>query len=407
MTGTRTAGPLLRAPFVWFLGARAVSWFGSTMAPVAVTFAVLDLTPSAGLLAAVVAGRTGAFCAFVLFGGVVGDRLPRRLVLQTAHLAAAATQGTAAALLLTGRATVAALVVLEILNGAVSAFTVPALQGIVPQLVPPESMQRATALLALSRNVLQVLGPSFGAVVVVVAGAGWALAVDAASFLLVAALLIRIPVPGGERSGTPGSLVGDLRAGWAEFVGRRWLWVLVSAFALLNAVYGGAWNVIAPIVATSSVGRQGWGLMLSCFSGGTVVAAFVMARLAVRRILVAGVLTIASIGVLLVLVGMAAPLAVLLVASVIGGGGLGVFSIAWETSLAQHVPPGALSRVSATDTFFSFLAMPLGQLGIGLLAVTTEPRVLLVGCGLLYSLGAIMTLAVSDVRRLTTAVPGR
>lgn len=389
--------------FVWYLTARSVSLLGSTMAPVALAFAVLDLSNGPLALALVLAGRTGAFSVFVLYGGVISDRLPRRLVLQASHIAAAATQGMAALLFLTGHAEVWMIVALEVANGAITAFTVPALQGIIPQLVPTEARQRAMSLISFSRNGMQIAGPSLGAGIVVVAGGGWALAVDALTYLVAAVCLARIAVTGRRESADgSGSLLSDLREGWSEFTARRWLWTLVVAFTVLNALYGGAWNVLGPLVSNQNVGKQGWGLMVSVFAAGAVVAAVIMLRVRPRRTLALGILTISMLGVLFLLIGAGAPLASLLIACAAGGFGLGVFGIAWDTALTQHVPEYALSRVSSYDTLCSFVAMPLGQLGIGLLAATVSPQLILVWCGMVYTVLSLSTLLVKSIRGLTT-----
>ena len=62
--------------------------------------------------------------------------------------------------------------------------------SMVPQLVPREQLQPANALLSLTRNGLTVLGPTVGALLVVTVGSGWALAVDAATWLRRALLLL-------------------------------------------------------------------------------------------------------------------------------------------------------------------------------------------------------------------------
>lgn len=395
--------PLRSPDFAWFLTARSISWLGSAIVPVALAFAVLDLSGSAGGLALVIAGRTAAFCVFVLFGGVVSDRLPRRFVLQASHAIAAVTQGIAATLLLTGAATLSMIVVLEVLNGAVSAFTMPAMQGIVPQLVPKELLQRANSLIALSRNGLQILGPSLGGLLAVLTSPGWALAIDSATFVVAMLCLTKVPTPPGHTAArTSGSLLSDLRGGWREFVSRRWVWTLVLTFMFLNAVYGGAWNVLGPLVSSANAGRQGWGFMVSVFSLGTVLATLVMLRLRVRHTLVMGMLCISTIGILLLLMGVSAPYPLLLVACAAGGFGLGVFSVAWETALSQHIPQEALSRVSSYDTLCSFVAMPLGQLAIGFVAVAVAPGTVLAWCGALYTVVALASLLIRDVRRLTT-----
>lgn len=121
------------------------------MATVALTFGVLEIDGSPGALALVLAARTGACCLL---------------------------------LLLTHTASIATLVVLEAVNGAVTAFTMPAMLGIVPELVPRPLLQQANALLSFTRSGMQILGPTIAALLVVGVGAGWALAFDALTYVL-------------------------------------------------------------------------------------------------------------------------------------------------------------------------------------------------------------------------------
>jgi hypothetical protein len=85
--------PLADARFAWYFTGRLISTTGSVMAPIAITFAVLDLTDSASALGGVLAARFIPLIAFMLIGGVVADRFSRSIVMQVSHLLSSATQG--------------------------------------------------------------------------------------------------------------------------------------------------------------------------------------------------------------------------------------------------------------------------------------------------------------------------
>src|SRR5262249_1783494 len=143
----------------------------------------------------VLAARAVPQVVFILVGGIWSDRLPRNAVMVGSNLASMATQGTLAALLLTGRAELWMLIVIAALNGVVSAFFFPASAGIVPQTVPGGLIQQANALLRLALNSMNVLGAALGGALVAATSPGWAIAVDAASFGLGAlfAWLMHLP----------------------------------------------------------------------------------------------------------------------------------------------------------------------------------------------------------------------
>ncbi len=179
MTWRESAAPLADRRFRFFFASRAVNLWGSTMAPIALAFAVLAIEDSASALGQVLAARSIPMVLFFLLGGVLADRLGRWRVIQVSNLVAAISQGVAAWLVITGQAELWHLIVIEAVNGTSSAASFPAMQGMVPQLVPRSQLQSANVLLSMVRGALVVVGPTTAALLVVAVGPGWALAADA------------------------------------------------------------------------------------------------------------------------------------------------------------------------------------------------------------------------------------
>ncbi|MFF0911234.1 MFS transporter [Microbacterium enclense] len=402
----RTAGPLSFAPFRWLLAARTVAIVGNAVAPIALAFAVLDLTGSAADLGLVVAARSLANVAMLLFGGVIADRLPRNVVLVGTSIAAAATQGTIAALVLTGTAGIPALVALGILNGAVAAVSLPAAAALVPDTVPEDLLRPANAWLRLGLNAGSIVGASAGAGLIAVVGPGWGLAVDAAAFAVAAVLFSRLRLPDAAAAGegaaaaagtvagpraadgdpagagpaTPTSVFTDLREGWREFSGRRWIWIVVLQFAVLNAAFTGAVTVLGPLVADESFGRAGWGLVVAAQTVGFAAGALLALRWRPRRALGIGVAAMAAAAVPVVALALTPTLPALVAAFALGGLAIELFAIAWDQSLQAHVPRAALSRVYSYDMVGSFVAVPLGEILVGPLAHGLGTVPVLIGC---------------------------
>ena len=232
------------------------------MVPVALTFAVLHLTGSVSDLGIVLAAQNVPLVVFVLLGGVWADRLPRQLVMLTSDLVRFAAQGASAALVLEGSAQVWQLAVLQAVYGVADGFFIPAANGLVPQVVGKEDLQRANALLGLSENTASILGPAAAGVIVVGAGAGWGLFVDAATFMLSAAFLSALRVkPALRAAGTrTTSVMRELRDGWQTFRSRRWLLISVVYFTLMFAFGFSTFKVLGPEVAERFLGGPGaWG----------------------------------------------------------------------------------------------------------------------------------------------------
>ena len=140
-------GLLLDRRFRLFLSARTVSVFGSGMAPIALSFAVLGLDGQATELGVVLSARMLAQILFVLYGGGLADRFSRQRTMVLAALAAAASQALIATLLIAGQGTIGALIVLAFLNGVATAMFEPAAEGVLPLLLPPVLIKDARAML--------------------------------------------------------------------------------------------------------------------------------------------------------------------------------------------------------------------------------------------------------------------
>jgi MFS family permease len=120
----------------------------------------------------------------VLVGGVVADRMSRRAVMVGADLVRLASQGTMSALLIAGAAEVWTLALLAGVTGAATGFFNPASTGLLPAVVAPEQLQQANGLRATAVSTGEILGPLGAGVLVAAAGAGWAIAIDAATFAI-------------------------------------------------------------------------------------------------------------------------------------------------------------------------------------------------------------------------------
>jgi MFS family permease len=400
--------PLRDPRFAWFFGGRFISTMGSVMAPVALTFAVLDLTDSPSALGAVLAARSIPLVLFLLVGGVVADRFSRSVVMQVSHLTSAATQGMVAVLLLTGTAELWMVIVLEAVNGVVSAFTFPAMQGVVPLVVPRSHIQQANAMLGFSRNGLAILGPTVAALIVVTAGSGWAIAVDALTWAVASFCMARLKLAGAMAvKGPKPSMAADLREGWTAFTSLTWVWVVVVSFGVLNAIQAGAMFTLGPAIARDTIGIDGWGYVLSAEAVGLLTMTAVMLKFRLRRPLRAGMLGVCLIGGPMLVLGLHPSLSLLIPLSFVAGCGIEVFSIGWQTALHEHIPNAVLSRVSSYDALGSFVAIPLGQLTYGPLANLFDLTDVMLVSAVIFIAISLVTLASRSVRDLRSMEPER
>jgi MFS family permease len=404
MAGETTAFAPMRVPnFRWFFLSSLVNMAGSTMAPVALAFAVLEVSDSPTALGAVLAANSIPLVLFMLFGGVIADRLSRVLILRVGSLVLAVTQGMAAALVITGTAELWMLIVLEALNGLTLALVFPAFAAIMPQLVPREMLQSANVLQSMSRGALRVVGPSLAGLLVVTVGPGWALAVDALTWLVASLLLLLVSLPRPARDANAPSTFAELREGWSLFVGTTWLWVIVLAFSALNAIHAGALNTLGPVVAKDTIGEQGWGYILSAESVGLLAMTAVMLRRRLERPLFFGMLGISTAGLPIILLGASPELLPLVALAFVAGAGIELFSLGWTLAMQENIEERMLSRAYSYDALGSFVAMPVGQLAYGPLALAFGSRDVLVASGVVYIAICLLTLLSGSVRKLQRA----
>jgi MFS family permease len=402
--------PLRHVPFRFLLAGRVITMTGNAIAPIALAFAVLDLTGSPVDLGIVVGGRSITTVVFILVGGVIADRLRRSVVMVASNALAGLSQAAVAVLVLTHTASIPLLFVLSCVNGLATAFAFPAVSALVPQTVREDVRTQANALNRLGMNTAMIVGAALGGLLVAAYGPGWGLAVDAATFFASAALFGAVRVA-DHRGGVPErrNMFRELREGWTEFVSRPWVWIVVLGFTFFNMAEQGGLTVIGPTVADATFGRRVWGLVLAAETAGAVVGALVALRLRVRRLLLLGVACCAAPPLLLVGLALTPVATALIPAAFVTGLAIEQFSIAWEVSLQEHVPADKLARVYSYDALGSLLGVPLGQILAGPLAIAYgAPPALLLASGV-GGLAVLGMLASRSVRTLThlrpTAVP--
>ena len=397
-------GPLRERSFRLLFAGRAISSFGDRLVPVALAFAVLSLGTATDL-GIVLAAQSVPLVLLVLLGGVWADRLPRQLVMLTADVVRFAAQGLSAALILGGHAQIWQLAILQAFYGAAEGFFIPAANGLVPQVVAGEDLQQANALMGLSENATSILGPAVAGVIVVGIGAGWGLAVDAATFILSAAFLagLRIERPVAAARARTTSMLSELRAGWHAFSSRRWLLITVGYFTIAFLFCFSALKVLGPDVALKSLGGAGAWAAISAVTGvGAVLGGVLSLRWTPRYPLRAGFVTTLLGGpMLLLLLAALAPLWLVLIAALIEGVAGTLFNAMWFTAMQQGVPAEEISRVTSWDAVGSYALQPIGLAIAGPIAAAVGLSTALYGAGAIFMLITIAVLAVPSVRNFT------
>ncbi|GAA0956033.1 MFS transporter [Actinocorallia libanotica] len=404
------AAPLRRFPvFRRYLAARLVSQTGSSAAPIALAFAVLEIGGQAATIGLVLTAALVPQMLLMLAGGAIADRAPRDRIMVIAHLVSAATQLVVAVLLLTGRAEVWHLLAAAVLSGAVGGFVGPAAEGMVRQLVAKDHLREANATQRMVQNVVKVAAPALAGVGVAAAGAGWVLAYDAVTFLVAAWLLsrLRVPLTPIKRQ----KMWAALREGWADFASRRWLWIMVVQSALCCAPWLVGYQILGPVYTQEYLGgAAAWGLVMAVFSGGLIAGSVVVLLLRPRRVAVVACVAIACEALPLAALALHAPLPVLLAAVFLTGVGLDVSINTFAAFRQREIPLELQSRVAAYNLVGQQLLIPVGYLVAAPLADAVGLVPVLAGCAAVIVVCAFVPLLDGQVRAMrlprVPAAPG-
>jgi hypothetical protein len=125
-----------------------------------------------------------------------------------------------------------------------------------------------------------------------------------------------------------------------------------------------------------------------------------MARFRLERPLLVGMLGTAAFTLPLLLLGGGAPLALVMAAAFVAGAGFELFGLAWNLAMQENIEDRMLSRAYSYDALGSYAAIPLGQLGFGLLGGVADPSDVMVVAGVAYALIALTPLLSPSVRNL-------
>jgi len=398
MVANRWIGALEHRNFRVFLIGQVASQIGTGMLPVALSFAVLEHGTTSDL-GYVLAAELLPLVLFLLVGGVIADRLNRRLVMLGSDILRFATEATLAIWILVGAPPLWGFLVLVAFMGVGQAFFTPAMTGLVPQILDSERLQQGNALNGLTESGGGILGPALAGVIVVVASPGWAVLADAVTYLVSVVSLAMVRADWSTMRPSDTFLV-LLREGWRQFWARTWLWVIVVQSSVVNVLVFAPYFVLGPAVAKEHLGgAAAWGLVLTALGVGAVLGGLVMLRVHVRRPMLVAIVTSFVWAIPLLAIAEARSTVVIAFGSFLGGMAMSTFGALWNTTMQREIPDEVLSRVSAYDWFGSLVFLPLGMVAVGPLAVVLGMATVLVAA-------AVLTVVLTGAVLLVPAVTG-
>jgi Transmembrane secretion effector len=380
--------PLAERDFRLLWAGQAISLLGDGVLTVALAWQTLQLSSSPTALALVMFARAAPRIVLMLLGGVISDRLPRRLVMLAADLVQALAVGVIALLAAGDQLRLWHLVVLGAVASAASAFFLPASTALLPELLATDLLLPANALSTSSRVLAaQFAGPALGGLLIAAAGTAAAFAVDAASFLVSVATLAMLrtrpePRPASER--TTGMLQ-EVGEGLTYARGQPWIWVTLVVAGFANFLVGGPLQVLLPVIVNRlGAGAGSLGLVYAAFGVGGGLAVLLAGQLGVPRKRVTAMYAV-WIPSGLVVAGIGLARGVVALALLYGLVGLlfELGNLIWTTLLQERVPARVLGRVSSLDWLISVGTQPIAIAATGPLAAAVGATAVLVAGGLI------------------------
>ena len=342
---------------------RFVSNLGNGLAPVAVSFGVLELPNGDGKsLSLVMATTSLTLVLFSLLGGVIGDRFPRAWIVGGADMLLALLVIGNGIAYVTGNGSVILFTIVGFFSGILNAIWYPAMSALTSDFAEPEILQDSNAATMLSGNIALILGTAAAGVIVATIGPGWAIIIDGVTFLIAGLLVysMRASTPVAAREEVTSTLQ-DLKTGWREFSSRRWVFLVVLSFSVVVAMERAVYSVLGPLVADEQLGGpKPWSVVLATWAIGSVVGVLSAGRVRPRYPI--RVAIILQFPVFLWFFSLANTTNVFVIATFgfFVGIAFDFFYVLWVTTLQQHIPKESLSKVMSYDAFGSLALAPIG-----------------------------------------------
>ena len=265
-----------------FFGGQGISLIGTWMTRVATGWLVYRLTGSAFLLGLVSFSSQIPILLLGPFAGVWVDRLNRHRVLVVTQALSMVQSFALAGLALAHIITVHEVILLNLFQGAINSFDMPARQAFLIEMVEDrEDLGNAIALNSSLVNAARLIGPSVAGLLIAAVGEGYCFLIDGFSYIAVIASLLAMTVTPRVIEHARASVLSELREGWEYVRGFRPIWSILLLLAIISLV-GMPYTTLMPIFAGKILhgGAHTLGFMMGAVGVGALTGAV---KLAARR----------------------------------------------------------------------------------------------------------------------------
>ncbi len=329
----------------------------------------LALNPEALGLGGVGLARIIPIAIFAVLGGALADVRNRRTLLIWTNAAAAVFALVLALLSFANLSSVWTIYLLTALTSATAAFSGPAFQSLVPNLVPEEHLTNAISLNSLSFQTATIAGPALAGMLMAATGVSTVYAFNAISFgtIIVALLLIRYH--GGAAARDTGLTWAAIVEGWRFVRHTRIIWGSMMLDFL--ATFFSSANTMLPLVAGQilRVGADGYGLLATAQALGSLLTGIVLSlRKDIYRQGFVLLTSVALYGLATMLFGLSTSFVLSYVLFAFTGAADTVSTVIRQTIRQMMTPDRLRGRMTGINQIFFMGGPQLGEMEAGVVA---------------------------------------
>lgn len=388
---------------LWFFG-QMVSLFGTWMQSTAQGYLIFELTHSPAFLGYVSFASGVPIWLFMLYGGVVADRVPRRTLLVITQAVMMTLAFVLAALSFAHLVQPWHIIVLSFMLGTANAFDAPARQAFVLEMVEREDLTNAIALNSTMFNTATALGPAAAGFVYALAGPSWCFTLNGVSFIAIILGLLAMRLKPMPRREQHASAFVELKEGLRYVAKHETIRALIATVCAIN-LFAGSFGTLLPAWAVNVLHGDARtnGFLQSARAVGALMSALTIASLG-RFKFRGQLLTMGSLAFPIALLTFSAmrwvPLSLLLLAAT---GAASMFIMNMANSLMQtQADDKYRGRVMSAYALVFFGMMPLGGLMAGAVAESIgEPTTVALFAAITLAWSVFILLAIPRVRKLT------
>jgi MFS family permease len=406
---SRKVNPLANRNFRLLWMGEGISLFGDQFYLVALPWLVFELTGSTLALGTLLMVEGIPRAVFMLFGGVLTDRLSSRTVMLASNIGRLLLTLILTVLIFTHTVQPWMLFVIALLFGLADAFFSPAFMAMPPTIVEEDGLQSSNAMLHGTQIITQAVGPAVAGVLVKAVGIALATVVDAVSFIcsIVALLAMRVPEKIASDS-VPSKLVQnrqnmihDIHDAFSYIWGDPVLKPLIYIAVALNFLFAGPMAVGPAVLAKDrfAEGSAAFGAMISALGVGAFIGMVLAGTVRPRRFALPVFTLIIVSGICVILLGYAPVLSTAVVLCTLIGTANGAIHILMMIWTQKRIAKEMMGRAMSLFGLASFGLVPISSALAGLLA-QTNLSLLFGGAGFLLVLTCIVAALNPDLRRM-------